>query len=499
MASGMRRLCLLLWTSVLCFSGCGQSDRVPGESEQRVLQAITVLCKQDGHPAGAPCDGAPPTHPRRSVIQWSPEALSTARSYDRQPAPVSPLSGWPVLLKANIDTADSLQTTAGSLAMSGFIAPADAPLVSNLRAAGLIVVGKTNLSEWANFRSRNSVSGWSSIGGQTAHANDPAWNPCGSSSGSAVAVALGIVDLAVGTETDGSIICPSSMNGIVGIKPTLGLVSQSGIIPIARSQDTAGPMARTVSQAAHLLAAMAGTSGGQDVPSGVLPLPISLRSDALIGKRIGVIRSYYGSGSNPEVESIYERSLARLRDAGAILVDDVRVDTSGLGRAERTVLLYEFKAGINAYLQARSAPVSSLDEIIAFNTANSAETMPFFGQDLLEEANSTNGLDDDAYVEALEQSKLKMTASLMAAFSDANLDALVVPSNGPAWLTDYERGDDFSVGSSSLAAVAGFPSITVPSGSTKDGKPLGMSFIGPPWSDAAMIELAYAFEQLGSR
>lgn len=480
-------------------SGCAANS--PGPAEQRVLRSIAQLCATDGRPPGVSCEQAvAPADARRSVIEWHPQALQMARAADRVDRPQSVLHGWPLLLKANIDTADGLQTTAGALPMAGFVAAADAPLVANLREAGLIVVGKTNLSEWANFRSTESVSGWSSLGGQTAHASNVDWNPCGSSSGSAVAVATGIVELAVGTETDGSVICPSSINGIVGIKPTLGLVSSEGIIPIAHSQDTAGPMATSVRQAALLLAAMAGDGYEADgVPDGMLPMQFDFDRDALSGKRIGVLRSFYGSGSNDDVERVFASALATLADAGATLIDPIEIDAQGLGDAEYTVLLYEFKADLNRYLTQRDTPVASLADVIAFNEANADVAMPFFGQDILIESERTDGLGSQVYLDALSKSKSIAISGLLGAIQRHELDVLVVPSNGPAWSTDYENGDNFSVGSSSLAAVSGFPSITVPAGQTTDGRPLGISLIGRAWTDAELIEIAFAFEQLHTR
>ena len=486
--------------AALALAGCAMPaaapDRTPGLAEQRIIAAERVLCEHDGRPPGIDCDGvAVPSEPRRSVIEWQPDARSLAAALDAEPIARGPLHGWPVLLKANIDTADGLATTAGSLAMAGFQAPSDAPLVAHLREAGLVIAGKTNLSEWANFRSTESVSGWSSIGGQTRHALDPSRNPCGSSSGSAVAVALGIVALAVGTETDGSIICPSSINGVVGIKPTLGLVSQQGIIPIAHSQDTAGPMARTVTQAGWLLAAMTGPgSEGDGVPDGVLPLSPAWDADALVGARIGVLRSYWGSGALPGVEAAYTAALDRLVAAGAELVDPIEIEAPGIGDAEYTVLLYEFKADLNAYLAAREAPMASLASIIAFNAAHPALTMPHFGQDILQAAEATGGLQDPVYLEALSDSKSTAISGLLRALRQHELDAIVAPSNAPAWRTDYVAGDVFLLSSSRLAAVSGFPSITVPAGEV-DGLPFGLSFIGEAWSDARLIELAYAFEQ----
>lgn len=473
-------------------------DDMLGPVSTAVTQALEKVCAIDGHPIGSRCAGEPPVNAHRSVIEINPDVLSIAAALDSLERPMGALHGQPILLKANIETGDRMATTAGAHAMQGFRAESDATLVERLRASGAVVFGKANLSEWANFRSNDSVSGWSGLGGQTGHALDAAYNPCGSSSGSAVAVALGLVPLSIGTETDGSIICPASINGIVGIKPTLGLVSRAGIIPLAHSQDTAGPMAKTVTEAALLLSVIAGHDvddiATKAIPDSALPLDYVLDPAALKGKRIGVLRSFYGSGEYADIERVFDRTLATLRNAGAVLVDPISIETEGMGDAEYTVLLSEFKADLNSYLASRDAPVVSLADVIAYNEAHAEQTMPYFGQDILQLAEATTGLDATAYKEALKLSKQIAITGLLGAFETHGLDALVVPSNGPSWKTDYVDGDGFSVGSSSLAAISGFPSVTVPAGQA-NGFPLGVSFIGQAWQDGALIELAFAFEQ----
>jgi amidase len=440
-----------------------------------------------------------------AIIEINPDALTTARALDEEwqrSGPRSPLHGIPVVLKANIDTADNMRTSAGSLALKNHRPPSDAFIVSRLRDAGAVILAKANLSEWANFRSVRSSSGWSSVGGQTRNPYDIARNPCGSSSGSAVAVAASLTAVAIGTETDGSVVCPSGINGIVGIKPTLGLVSRSGIIPIAHSQDTAGPMARSVRDAAILLGAMTGIDGDDPASAaykdGPANFTANLTADGLAGKRIGVIRSYWGAGDNPAVESILESSIESLRSAGAEIIDAIEVETDGMGDSEYTVLLYEFKADLDDYLSRSGAPLPSLEKIIEFNDANSAAVMPIFGQDILLESQAKGPLTDNEYIEALETSRRIARDGIDSAMAEHNLDALIAPTNSPAWMTDHVNGDNpGGVGSSSLAAVSGYPSITVPAGFVS-GLPIGLSFIGAANQDKQLIELAYAFEQATS-
>ena len=438
-----------------------------------------------------------------SIIELNPDALDIAQALDEERAasgPRGPLHGIPVVLKANIDTGDRMHTTAGSLALADHRAPDDAFIVQRLRDAGAVILGKANLSEWANFRSDYSSSGWSSIGGQTRNPYDPQRNPCGSSSGSGVAVAANLTSIAIGTETNGSVVCPSGINGIVGIKPTLGLVSRDGIIPIAHSQDTAGPMARTVRDAAILLEAMTGPDPGDPATTDVAPIAADftsgLSTDGLQGKRIGVIRNYWGNG-NPATEAMLESSIEFLEQAGAVVVDDIEIEADEMYDASYTVLLYEFKADLEKYLEQSAAPFTTLDELIAFNNDNRDTVMPHFGQEVLLEAQEKGTLDDADYLAALETSKRVASSAIDAALAADSLDALIAPTNGPAWYTDHINGDSFGVGSSSLAAISGYPNVTVPAG-FKAGLPIGLSFIGPNDADKALIEIAYAFEQASS-
>lgn len=436
-----------------------------------------------------------------AVLELNPDALLTARALDEEwqrSGPRGPMHGIPVLLKANIDTADKMRTSAGALVLADHIPPTDAFIVSQLRDAGAIILGKANLSEWANFRSTRSTSGWSTVGGQTSNPYNTLRNPCGSSSGSAVAVSANLVAVAVGTETDGSIICPSGINGIVGIKPTLGLVSRSGIIPIAHSQDTAGPMARTVRDAAILLSAMTGTDPEDPASSAAkitrTDFAANLAADALAGKRIGILRSHYGAGSNPNVEELLTRGIERMTAQQAIIIDDIHIDMDGVSDAEYTVLLYEFKTDLAAYFERSAAPVQTLSDVIAFNDANADVVMPHFGQEVLLAANATGGLDDAEYLDALDASGGAARRALDAVFEEHELDALVAISNGPAWMTDIVNGDSFHIGSSSYAAISGYPSVTVPAGFVS-GLPIGLSFIGEAFSEQQLIGIAYAFEQ----
>ena len=333
--------------------------------------------------------------------------------------------------------------------------------------------------------------------GQTRNPYDPARSPCGSSSGSAVAVAASLTVVAVGTETDGSVVCPSGTNGIVGIKPTLGLVSRTGIIPIAHSQDTAGPMARSVRDAAMLLTAMTGVDADDEATAGAEihhDYSANLTADGLRGKRIGILRSYSGAGSNPAVESIYDTSIEAMRSQGAEIIDDIRLATPGLRNAEYQVLLYEFHADLDGYLERSAAPVANLVELIEFNEVNAETVMPIFGQDIFERAAKKGPLTEPAYLEALKTSKQVARAAIDGALAEHELDALVAPTNGPAWMIDHVNGDSFHIGSSSLAAVSGYPNITVPAGLVA-GLPVGLSFIGDAWNEKQLIEIAYAFEQ----
>ena len=435
-----------------------------------------------------------------SVIEINPDALSIARSLDdewKTSGPRGPLHGIPVILKANIDTADQMYTSAGSLALAEHVPPEDAFVVQRLRDAGAVILGKGNLSEWANFRSTKSSSGWSSVGGQTLNPYNTKRSPCGSSSGPAVAVAANLTSVSIGTETDGSVVCPAGITGIVGIKPTLGLVSRGGVIPIAHSQDTAGPMARTLRDAAILLTAMTGTDP-DDVATAVAEphhdYSANLTADALNGKRIGVIRSWYGAGTDQRVDDIFEASIEKLQEAGAVIIDDINIETGDMYDAEYEVLLYEFRADLNAYLQQSGAPVQSLAEVIVYNNANAEAVMPIFGQEILIEADAKGPLTEEAYLTALETSKNISKSAIDKLLAEHELDALISPTNGPSWLIDHINGDSFGIGSSSLAAISGYPSITVPAGFVS-GLPIGLSFVTRPWNEKQLIEIAYAFEQ----
>ena len=437
----------------------------------------------------------------RSIIEINPDARAIAESLDaerRDHGPRGPLHGIPVVLKANIDTGDRMATTAGSLAIADHHAAEDASIVRQLREAGAIILAKANLSEWANFRSTRSSSGWSSIGGQTRNPYDPLRNPCGSSAGSAVAVAANLTALAVGTETDGSIVCPSAINGIVGIKPTLGLVSRGGIIPLAHSQDTAGPMARTVRDAALMLNAMSASDPADtataDRPESIPDYAANLSAAALEGRRIGVIRDYGGAGSNPYVDQHFDQVVESLREHGAVIIDPIEIDTEGMDEAEYAVLLYEFKADLDQYLSESNAPLKTLAAIIEFNSANAETVMPFFGQEIMELAEAKGPLTDREYLDALENSKRIARQGIDDALREHELDALLAPTNGPAWMIDHINSDHYSIGSSSLAAVSGYASITVPSGFVFD-LPVGVSFIGGPFSEETLIQIAYAYEQ----
>ncbi len=440
----------------------------------------------------------------RSVIELNPDALSIADELDRErkaKGPRGPLHGIPVLIKDNIDTSDRMATTAGSLALVGSKPPGDAFLVKQLRRAGAIIMGKTNLSEWANIRSTHSTSGWSGRGGLTRNPYALDRNTSGSSSGSAAAVTSNLCAAAVGTETDGSIVSPSSINGIVGIKPTVGLVSRTGIIPISHTQDTAGPMARTVRDAAILLGALTGFDG-EDAATGAsrekarTDYTQNLDPLALKGARIGVVRKYFGFLD--KVDVVMEAALAVLRAQGAVLVDPADIATIGkFDDTENTVLLFELKADLNAYLArlGPSAPVHTLKEIIEYNELNRNREMPYFGQESFLKAEAKGPLTSREYTDALEADlRLSRTEGIDAVMDKFNLDALVAPTDGPAWVTDFIDGDHYIGGSSTAAAVAGYPSVTVPAGFVF-GLPVGVSFFGRAWSEPTLIRIAYAYEQ----
>jgi amidase len=439
-----------------------------------------------------------------SVIELNPAALSEAATLDHERAegrPLGPLHGIPILLKDNIDTAGPMLTTAGSLALVEAPAGADAFIVQRLRRAGALILGKTNLSEWANFRSTHSSSGWSSRGGQTCNPYALDRNPSGSSSGSAVAVAANLCAAAVGSETNGSIISPAQSNGLVGIKPTVGLVSRTGLIPIAHSQDTAGPMARTVADAAALLGVLAGPDPRDAVTllapdRAVVDYAQYFDPDGARGMRIGVARNFFGFSER--VDQVMAECLDVLRGLGAEIVDPANLDTAAaLGEPGLEVLLYEFKAGLNTYLAGRGpgVQVHSLTELIEFNERHRAQVMPYFGQEHMLQAEAKGPLTEEKYLHALaECRRLSREAGLDAVMREHRLDALVAPSGGPAWLTDWINGDHYSGGSSSPAAVAGYPNITVPAGHNF-GLPVGISFMGSAYQEPKLLRLAHAFEQ----
>ncbi len=438
-----------------------------------------------------------------SVIELNPDALREARKIDaerRAGKPLGPLAGIPVLLKDNVDTGDSMMTTAGSLALVGAPASKDAFLVAKLRAAGMVILGKTNLSEWANYRSGHSTSGWSGRGGLTRNPYVLGRSACGSSSGSAVAVSAGLTAVAVGTETDGSLVCPGGTNGIVAIKPTLGLVSRTGIVPISHNQDTAGPMARTVADAASLLTVMAGSDPADPATKHanlhMVDYTKYLIPGALKGKRIGVVRSF--AEGNPEVQRVLDEAVAALRKAGATVIDPVTIPhVDDFGKDENIVLSYDFKHDLNAYLATRRGlPVRTLAGVIAFNEAHAAQEMPWFGQSLMIASEKRGPLTDPAYRHALANEKrLAGPEGIDAALRANHLDALMAPTNGPAWKVDLVNGDaGDTVSSSSPAAVAGYPDITVPAGFVH-GLPIGVSFFAGRWSEPTLIEIAYGFEQ----
>ncbi|MDT4953202.1 MAG: amidase [Acidobacteriota bacterium] len=439
-----------------------------------------------------------------SIIELNPDALSIADSLDKERKAKSArgaLHGIPVLIKDNIGTADRMTTTAGSLALSGSIALKDSFVAQRLRAAGAVILGKTNLSEWANIRSSHSSSGWSGRGGQTKNPYVLDRNPCGSSSGSGAAIAANLAAVTVGTETDGSVVCPSSANSLVGIKPTLGLISRSGIIPIAHSQDTAGPMARTVRDAAILLSALAGIdpddaitneSQGHSSPD----YTQFLDANGLRGARIGVVRKNFGF--NDQVDQLINSSLDVMKRLGAEIVDPAEIETAGkFDDTELEVLLYELKADLNKYLAGLGprAPVHSLKEIIEFNERNKEREMPYFGQDLFIKAEAKGPLTDKDYMEALAKNqRLSRTEGIDAVMTKNKLDAMVAPTGGPPWPTDLINGDHFTGGYSTASAVAGYPHLTVPAGYIH-GLPVGLSFFGRAYSEPMLIKLAYAFEQ----
>jgi amidase len=447
-------------------------------------------------------DGQGPT--LRSILETNPEALDIAASLDDERTSGNlrgPLHGVPIILKDNIDTSDKMTTTAGSYALEGSIPAQDATVAAKLRHAGAVLLAKANLSEWANMRSTTSTSGWSGRGGQCRNPYALNRNPCGSSSGSGVAVSANLAAVAIGTETDGSVVCPANASGIVGIKPTIGLVSRAGIIPISHTQDTAGPMARTVRDAALVLGAIAGADPRDEATAvGASHMEEDyvqfLDPAGLRGARIGVVRKAFGDQS--KLDAVIEDALVALREQGAELVDPAEFGTwDEFDKAELEVLLYEFKAGINKYLAGlgAAAPNKTLAELIEFNERNRNREMPYFGQEIFIQAQEKGPLTSPEYLEALESCRrLSRKEGIDAVMDRHNLDALVAPTGGPAWVTDLVHGDHSYAGSSSAAAVAGYPNITVPAGHVH-GLPVGLSFFGRAWSEPRLLELAYAFEQ----
>lgn len=439
-----------------------------------------------------------------AIIEINSDAMKFAKILDEERKNKTirgPLHGIPVIIKDNINTADKMQTTAGSLAFKGFNAPEDAFIVNKLRDAGAIIIAKANLSEWANFRSTRSTSGWSSRGGQTLNPYALDRNPCGSSSGSAVAVAANLCSVAIGTETDGSVICPSHTNSIVGIKPTVGLVSRTGIIPISHNQDTAGPMARTVQDAAILLSVITGidpddystTMHKKDLP---LDYTEFLDPNGLKGTRIGVARNYFGKSDL--IDKIIEVSIGKMKELGAEIIDPVEIkNLNDISEIEFQVLLYDFKNDLNEYL-AKYGPINSLknlNNIIKFNNQHQEEVMPFFEQELFTMAAEKDSIESDEYKEALKQcQRLARDEGIDAVLKEHQLDAIIAPSGGAAWLIDYINGDHSTGGSSSAAAVSGYPNITVPAGYIY-GLPVGISFFSGAFQEPKLFKIAYSFEQ----
>jgi amidase len=440
-----------------------------------------------------------------AIIEVNPEALAIADALDKErkdKGPRGPLHGVPVLIKDNIDTADRMGTTAGSLALLDSRPLKDAFVAAQLRKAGAVILGKTNLSEWANIRSSHSTSGWSGRGGLTNNPYALDRNPCGSSSGTGAAISANLAAVGVGTETDGSVVCPSSVNGICGLKPTVGLVSRSGIIPISHSQDTAGPMARTVRDLAMLLNAMVGVDDEDEATAASKGKARAdytkyLDADGLKGVRLGIVRKYFGF--NEAVDDLMNRLVRDLKSAGAEIMDPADIPTLGkFDDSEMTVFLYELKADLAAYFArlGPSAPMKSLKDVIEFNERNRDKEMPYFGQDLFLKSEEKGPLTSKEYLAALAKNhRLTRSGGIDLVMRKYKLDALVAPSAGPAWLTDLINGDHAAGGSSNLAAVAGYPDITVPAGFVS-GLPVGISFFGRAWSEPTLLKIAYGFEQM---
>ena len=500
--------------SALALPGSAQSS--VAEVKPFELNEVTVAELQDGMKSGkftarslaqkyldriAKIDKQGPAI--NAIIELNPDALSIADALDAErkaKGPRGPLHGIPVLIKDNIGTADRMMTTAGSLALSGFTPTKDSGVARRLRESGAVILGKTNLSEWANFRSSHSSSGWSGRGGQTHNPYATDRNPCGSSSGSGAGASANLAAITVGTETDGSIVCPSSANGVVGIKPTVGLVSRAGIIPISHSQDTAGPICRSVADAAALLSALAGVDpddAATRAPSRKASTDYTkfLDRGGLRGARIGVVRKLFGFSE--KLAPVMKAALDAMKSEGAVLVDPVEIGSLGkFDASENIVLQYEFKADLNKYLaQFSNAPVHSLKEIIEFNDRNHDKELLYFGQDIMVHCEARGPLTDKVYLDALAKNhRLARQQGIDAAMDAHKLDALIAPTAGPSWLTDLVNGDHDTGGSSSLAAVAGYPNINVPAGFIF-GLPVGISFFGRAWSEPTLIKIAYGFEQ----
>jgi len=494
-----------------------ESKSAPQDVKPFELDEITIAELQDGMNSGrftagslvekysARIDEVDKHGPAvNAVIEMNPDAMSIADGLDREhktKGARGPLHGIPVLIKDNIDTADRMMTTAGSLALVGSKPPKDSFVTQKLRAAGAVILGKTNLSEWANIRCSHSTSGWSGRGGLTKNPYAIDRNPCGSSSGTGAGISANLAAVGIGTETDGSIVCPSSANGLAGIKPTVGLVSRSGIIPISHSQDGAGPMCRTVRDAAILLSALTGVDpedAATAASAGKAQTDYSQFCDpnGLRGARIGVARKYFGF--NDAVDALMEQAIDVMKKQGATIVDPADVETLGkFDESELLVFMYELKADLNAYLArlGPNAPVRTLKDIIEFNARNRSKEMPYFGQDLFVKAESKGPLTEKAYLDALAKNHQLARADGIDAVMDKNhLDALVGPTGGPAWLTDLVNGDHSAGGSSNSAAVAGYPNINVTAGYIS-GLPVGISFFGRAWSEPTLIKVAYSFEQ----
>lgn len=506
-------------------AGCGITDDRPQRSHSEPgwdipefeLSEVTIQQLQAGQESGRwtaesitraylgrieALDREGPT--LRSVIETNAYALDLAAELDAERAAGNvrgPLHGIPILLKDNIDTHDGMTTTAGSFALEGSIPLEDSWVAARLRASGAILLGKANLSEWANFRSTRSSSGWSGRGGQCRNPYVLDRNPCGSSSGSGAAASASFAAAAIGTETNGSVVCPASASGVVGIKPTVGLVGRSGIIPISHTQDTAGPMARTVADAAALLSALTGTDPRDAATHGSegnaqADYTRFLDPGGLQGARIGVARGFFGF--DPDVDALMEGVITAMGDAGAIIVDPADIPSGrGMGAPSYQVLLYEFKAGMADYLGALgpNAPARTLADLIAFNEANAGREMEYFGQEIFLEAEAKGPLTESEYLEAKELArKLSQEEGIDQVMDEHNLDAMIGPTGGPAWTTDLVNGDHFTGSSSSPAAISGYPNITVPAGFVF-GLPVGVSIFGRAWSEASLIRIAYAFEQ----